>query len=218
MKSASLAELIREATDDDKAALRAALDERPKAPARPELSDGERRVLGARWGAVQARRAKERPAIETLMTAAGLRREQATQESQQAFSRLCALDSELGEEIDAIFAAGESGRPAWLDEFVAELDREAAEAAVEKHAVKTSPFPGAPATLYTNADSLEKWRAGLRQVGDMVRARVIRCELVTREDALAYVAEERKRLPVVERARDVAQRLARQVEEAGGGR
>ena len=45
-----------------------------------------------------------------------------------------------------------------------------------------------------------------------MRVRVVRCELLTREDALSYVREQRQSLPVVERAQDVAERIMQHIE------
>ncbi len=209
----ALVEALRGAKAADRELLKAALREEPVA-VRAELSDDERGALGARWNALQGRRATERPVLDKMFRDAEQRRDQAAEDARGAFTRLLAFDSDLGVEVDSIYAAGESGRPAWLDELVAGLEREAAAVEADTHAVRTRPGTSVPPTIFSNAESLGRWRAGLRSIAEQVRARVVRCELVTREDALAYVEEQRKSLPVVETARGVAALIMKRVEDS----
>src|SRR5262245_59605117 len=88
----------------------------PAAPERIELSEQERRELGACTEAVSKRVATERPAFEKARAEVRLRREQVAEDERALFNRELVFENEVGDEFARIYAIGEAGRPGWLDE------------------------------------------------------------------------------------------------------
>jgi hypothetical protein len=208
MATKTLAELIEEATADELSALRDALTAQPAAPARPELSDAERRRLHENYKAAQARVSTERPKLVAQLAEATARRDQAQAEMRRLGALLDGLDFETGATLNEVYAIGWAGRPAIADELLAELRAEV-EALVPQTVIGPAAhnYPGAPPLLYSNLESTDRRRAALLALGEAFERAVARCEAVTATEMRAFLAAGRKALPPLESPADVRDRV-----------
>ena len=207
MARVSLLDLIREATDEDKAALRDALHAQPAAaPARKVLGPEELRALRARHEAATRRITEERAKLGQALQAAEAARDRAWVEMTRIGAALGSLDSEAGTELDNVRREAFEGRIPEVDEAAGSLRREAVELEPTT-APGSARFPGGPPELFSNREAVEARRRALYELADLVTLRAAQAAFATAEDAASFVTAERAKLPAVEGAGDVRRRV-----------
>lgn len=202
MKNVSLAELIREASDEDRAALREALTATPPPPVRQALPAEALRELRARHEAAVKRVTEGRARLGRELEAAEAARAKAAADVARLHMTLAELDWQTGAELDLVRAEAFAGRLLEVDEAVAGLRAEVAGLEVE-----TTKGPGrfSPSVkeVFSNRESVEARGVALRGLADLVMLRASQAAFATAEDLAAFVTAERAKLPAVKRAADV---------------